>query len=560
MLSQIGAFFMINLCLVVIATQFSETKKRETERMRLERARFQSTSTLGSSLENAGCYAEILRYVAHLWRRLRRRLRSRWRQMRHKPPTRFSLRRRRHREGGHHHRSAHEGARDGARDFCADDPESGRDNNNFCCDNKVDEWAPRASPEVSDVDALSTPRRPDCDAAAVGMLVPVGSVELDSSDCERGLDSQLAPPGILCSRLTPDAGRPPERRAKSVSYDVNKPVIIPIQRLGAAAAAGETAAELASPQLRAELSRAESQLRKLRSSVFPRVCRSADRGPLSCTELLAISGALSAALPAQLAQVPVRSPGQQLPPALAGVAGVAGVSGVAGGPTTTRPFSEPVLPLGPGSPPIDSPHSASDASWSGDSEESCSSSSSEDYSCDEEDEEYWSEYDEEDHRPPRCPRLRAVIHWFRSGVKGFIDHSYTQKAILLAIMINTLSMGVEYHNQPPWLTTLVETSNIVFSAVFALEMLLKLIADGFYGYIRNGFNVFDGVIVIIRWVSAELAARCAAPGVAYRLFSRSFYVLLSRLLFGDVCFLETCVCQGPYAVLLSGVRWVEIAC
>ncbi len=29
----IGSFFMINLCLVVIATQFSETKKRETERM-----------------------------------------------------------------------------------------------------------------------------------------------------------------------------------------------------------------------------------------------------------------------------------------------------------------------------------------------------------------------------------------------------------------------------------------------------------------------------------------------------------------------------------------------
>ena len=46
---QIGSFFMINLCLVVIATQFSETKKREMERMRLERARYQSTSTLAST-------------------------------------------------------------------------------------------------------------------------------------------------------------------------------------------------------------------------------------------------------------------------------------------------------------------------------------------------------------------------------------------------------------------------------------------------------------------------------------------------------------------------------
>lgn len=68
---------MINLCLVVIATQFSETKKREMERMRLERARFQSSSTLASSTNNSeptSCYAEIVKYVAHLWRKSKRKL------------------------------------------------------------------------------------------------------------------------------------------------------------------------------------------------------------------------------------------------------------------------------------------------------------------------------------------------------------------------------------------------------------------------------------------------------------------------------------------------------
>ncbi|KAJ3645491.1 hypothetical protein Zmor_023141 [Zophobas morio] len=77
LLIVIGSFFMINLCLVVIATQFSETKKREMERMRLERARFQSSSTLASSTNNSeptSCYAEIVKYIAHLWRRGKRRL------------------------------------------------------------------------------------------------------------------------------------------------------------------------------------------------------------------------------------------------------------------------------------------------------------------------------------------------------------------------------------------------------------------------------------------------------------------------------------------------------
>lgn len=54
--------------------------------------------------------------------------------------------------------------------------------------------------------------------------------------------------------------------------------------------------------------------------------------------------------------------------------------------------------------------------------------------------------------------------------------------------------------QPEQLTIVVEVSNIVFSAVFAVEMLLKIIAEGPFGYISNGFNVFDGVVVVLRYV------------------------------------------------------------
>lgn len=53
--------------------------------------------------------------------------------------------------------------------------------------------------------------------------------------------------------------------------------------------------------------------------------------------------------------------------------------------------------------------------------------------------------------------------------------------------------------QPEQLTVAVEISNIVFSAIFAVEMLLKIIAEGPFGYISNGFNVFDGVVVVLRY-------------------------------------------------------------
>lgn len=55
--------------------------------------------------------------------------------------------------------------------------------------------------------------------------------------------------------------------------------------------------------------------------------------------------------------------------------------------------------------------------------------------------------------------------------------------------------------QPEELTRTLEISNLVFSSLFAVEMLLKLIAYGIFGYVKNGFNVFDGGIVILRYVN-----------------------------------------------------------
>uniref|UniRef100_A0A4X2M1F3 Ion transport domain-containing protein n=1 Tax=Vombatus ursinus TaxID=29139 RepID=A0A4X2M1F3_VOMUR len=50
---------------------------------------------------------------------------------------------------------------------------------------------------------------------------------------------------------------------------------------------------------------------------------------------------------------------------------------------------------------------------------------------------------------------------------------------------------------PEELTNALEISNIVFTSLFALEMLLKLLVYGPFGYIKNPYNIFDGVIVVI---------------------------------------------------------------
>ncbi|XP_051558225.1 voltage-dependent T-type calcium channel subunit alpha-1H [Myxocyprinus asiaticus] len=89
------------------------------------------------------------------------------------------------------------------------------------------------------------------------------------------------------------------------------------------------------------------------------------------------------------------------------------------------------------------------------------------------------------------------LHCVRNVVRQIVDSKYFNRGIMIAILINTLSMGVEYHEQPDELTDVLEISNIVFTSLFALEMLLKLSACGLFNYISNPYNIFDGIIVII---------------------------------------------------------------
>ncbi|OXB77005.1 UNVERIFIED_CONTAM: hypothetical protein H355_014827 [Colinus virginianus] len=88
---------------------------------------------------------------------------------------------------------------------------------------------------------------------------------------------------------------------------------------------------------------------------------------------------------------------------------------------------------------------------------------------------------------------RVVCETFRK----IVDSKYFGRGIMVAILINTLSMGIEYHEQPEELTNALEISNIVFTSLFALEMLLKVLVYGPFGYIKNPYNIFDGIIVVI---------------------------------------------------------------
>uniref|UniRef100_A0A8D3DCR9 Ion transport domain-containing protein n=1 Tax=Scophthalmus maximus TaxID=52904 RepID=A0A8D3DCR9_SCOMX len=92
---------------------------------------------------------------------------------------------------------------------------------------------------------------------------------------------------------------------------------------------------------------------------------------------------------------------------------------------------------------------------------------------------------------------RDAWNGMRRRLWGIVESKYFSRGIMIAILINTISMGIEHHNQPDELTNVLEICNIVFTSMFTLEMILKLTAFGFFEYLRNPYNIFDGIIVII---------------------------------------------------------------
>ncbi|KAM9209390.1 voltage-dependent T-type calcium channel subunit alpha-1G isoform 13-T13 [Dugong dugon] len=437
----VGSFFMINLCLVVIATQFSETKQRESQLMREQRVRFLSNaSTLASFSEPGSCYEELLKYLAYILRKAARRLAqvSRAAGVRagllsspvarggqesqpsgscsrsHRRPSVHHLVHHHH----HHHHHYHLG------------------NGTL--------RAPRSSPEIQDREANRSRRLmlppPSTPALSGG---PLGGAESVHSFYHA--DCHLEP--VRCQAPPPRS--PSEASGRTVGSGKVYPTV-----------------HMSSPP---ELLKEKALVEVASAS-----------GPPTLTSLNIPPG-------------PYSSMHKLLEPQSTGAC------------QSSCKISSPCLKAdrgacGPDSCPYCVRAGAGEVELA-------------DHEVPDSDSEAVYEFTQDaqlsDLRDPHSQRRRSlgrdaepssVLAFWRlicDTFRKIVDSKYFGRGIMIAILVNTLSMGIEYHEQPEELTNALEISNIVFTSLFALEMLLKLLVYGPFGYIKNPYNIFDGVIVVI---------------------------------------------------------------
>uniref|UniRef100_A0A8C1TT94 Voltage-dependent T-type calcium channel subunit alpha n=1 Tax=Cyprinus carpio TaxID=7962 RepID=A0A8C1TT94_CYPCA len=429
----VGSFFMINLCLVVIATQFSETKQRESQLMKEQRVRFRSNaSTLNSFSEPGSCYDELLKYLVHIIRKGTRQIfhliraagRRAGLRICASPPLEPPPTKRRHqkqRQGSvrpvmHHHHHLHHHYHLG--------------NGTVRTDRGIEgDIQSSQSVNASNSGRLMLPvivpkQEPFC-----GSLGPSGAESVHSVYQTAG---HLEP--LRCS--------PSPSPLVFQAYKRNSlPFAAPVHKNY--------------PTLQSSLA-----LEQLRQRILE---------PGGVLTNLNIPPA-----PINTSQCLVETQG---PP----------------GKYTTLTFDPETCPY--------CAKAMANDSEGVDGNETADSDSEGVY-------EFTQDATYRDSRDPNRKKkffalgaraAKVVLFWrlVCDTFRKIVDSKYFGRGIMIAILINTLSMGIEYHEQPDELTNALEISNIVFTSLFALEMLLKLLVYGPFGYIKNPYNIFDGIIVVI---------------------------------------------------------------
>ncbi|XP_048179297.1 voltage-dependent T-type calcium channel subunit alpha-1G isoform X1 [Corvus hawaiiensis] len=457
----VGSFFMINLCLVVIATQFSETKQRESQLMKEQRVRYLSNaSTLASFSEPGSCYDELLKYLVYIARKGSKQLVKAYRAAgvrmgflsspTSKAGAERHARKRRSRKRSsvhhliHHHHHHHHHYHLG--------------NGNL--------RAPRASPEISDVETSSLHNGTNRLMLPPSAPNSLGAPSASPSNTESvhsiyHADCHFEPVCCRSSLTQPSLGLPsPEGIPKNIVGSKVYPTVhsstshemLKEKNLGEAAV-GAGSSTLTSLNIPPGPYSTMHKLLETQSTGFfsVHVTEKGDGFPGPCQSSCKISS------PCTKLDGGSCTP-ESCPYCLTALAGEAELSDN----ETADSDSEGVYEF------------TQDAHYS-------------------------------DQRDPqrgrararRARRVLAFWHMVCETFRKIVDSKYFGRGIMVAILINTLSMGIEYHEQPEELTNALEISNIVFTSLFALEMLLKVLVYGPFGYIKNPYNIFDGIIVVI---------------------------------------------------------------
>ncbi|XP_060036392.1 sodium channel protein type 11 subunit alpha [Erinaceus europaeus] len=86
---------------------------------------------------------------------------------------------------------------------------------------------------------------------------------------------------------------------------------------------------------------------------------------------------------------------------------------------------------------------------------------------------------------------------FKKGLKIVMTDPFTELAITICIIINTIFLAMEHYPMDKSFEDMLDKGNLVFTGIFLAEMCLKIIALDPYHYFQRGWNIFDSAVALL---------------------------------------------------------------
>ena len=150
------------------------------------------------------------------------------------------------------------------------------------------------------------------------------------------------------------------------------------------------------------------------------------------------------------------------------------------------------------------------------------------------------------------PQTKYYKVWFTRWMFYLAMHPLFNTFILLMIIFNTVLLAFDRYPEPPQSQQdLFNYFNIGFIGIFGLEVIIKLIAFGIKDFMRDKFNVFDALVVVVSIIEVSLAGSSSLSSLrSFRLFRifKIFRVGDLRILLDSIVL--TIYGMGYYAILV----------
>ncbi|XP_035990015.1 voltage-dependent N-type calcium channel subunit alpha-1B-like isoform X2 [Fundulus heteroclitus] len=85
---------------------------------------------------------------------------------------------------------------------------------------------------------------------------------------------------------------------------------------------------------------------------------------------------------------------------------------------------------------------------------------------------------------------------FQYRMWKFVVSAPFEYSIMIMIALNTVVLMMKFHGAPDFYEAMLKYLNVVFTTLFSLECVLKIIAFGPLNYLKDAWNVFDFVTVL----------------------------------------------------------------